>query len=201
MPPKTTNIEFGSSGALPVPKPWMIAPVLDIHFEIYKGSTMRGWYHFTDEDDMARKIHYVFKPGDNPHWKGWNAIGWEDCEVGHGFISATYWDDSLDNDVQTYDARVTWAVEMCHDGDPDLEFWGWKVHSPSVSFQYGIDKQIPLNLSPCSYVFKVQKVDGTEEEMTVSGDHWLKVHKEMQDTIDADPALVRFIQASRVFEG
>ena len=49
--------------------------------------------------------------------------------------------------------------------------------------------------------FKVQKVDGTEEEMTVSGDHWLKVHKEMQDTIDADPALVLFIQASRVFEG
>ena len=150
---------------------------------------------------MAKKIHYVFKPGDNPHWKGWNAIGWEDCEVGHGFISATYWDDSYDNDVQTYDARVTWAVEMCHDGDPDHDFWGWKIHSPSVSFQYGIDKQIPLNLSPCSYVFKVQKVDGTEEEMTVSGDHWLKVHKEMQDTIDADPALVRFIQASRVFEG
>ena len=29
----------------------------------------------------------------------------------------------------------------------------------------------------------------------------LALLREMQDTIDADPALVRFIQASRVFEG
>jgi len=63
---------------------------------------------------------YSFTPM-GKSWTDWTADGWEDCEVGTGTFRATGPDGN----------RYQWEVHFCHDGPPQMEFWGAVFEPPT----------------------------------------------------------------------
>ena len=57
---------------------------------------------------------YSFTPMKPAYWTNWQAIGWEDCEIGTATLRAT----APNGD------RYRWELKLGHDGDPAREFWG-----------------------------------------------------------------------------
>ena len=151
-----------------------------------------------DEDDMRKRTMYSFRLDTDCEaakrgvWKNWQAIGWEDCEVGHAWISATY-DDYDDPDFEGVSSRVTWFVKFSHDGtperytgDPNGEFWGWNVENVSVMHAF---ERTPRDKTPITYEYNCKDSNGlpTTFEMTGNGQYDCK--KKAKKKIEEDPNL------------
>ena len=151
-----------------------------------------------DEDDMRKRTMYSFRLDTDCEaakrgvWRNWQAIGWEDCEVGHAFISATYYDfDHPDFDGAKY--RVTWFVNFSHDGtperytgDPEGEFWGW-----TVEMVHGMCAFAPSlrDKTPITYEYNCKDSNGLPTTFKMTGNGAFDCHQKAKKKIEEDPNL------------
>ena len=151
-----------------------------------------------DEDDMRKRTMYSFRLDTDCEaakrgvWRNWQAIGWEDCEVGHAFISATYYDfDDPDFDGAKY--RVTWFVNFSHDGtperytgDPEGEFWGWTVEMVHGMCAFAPS---PRDKTPITYEYQCKNLAGERVSFQMTGDGDFDSEQKAKKKIDEDPNL------------
>ena len=176
------QIPFNNVGVLPVPFDWMLQPDIKTLPLRHHKSKKPDVVYVMDEDNPRKRTMYSFRFNANSEslkrkvWQNWHAIGWEDCEVGHAFISATYYDfDDPDFDGAKY--RVTWFVNFSHDGtpekykgDPNGEFWGWTVDSVSAVCAF---EREPRDKTPITYEYNCKDSNGlpTSFQMTGNGQY------------------------------
>ena len=192
------QIPFNNIGTLPVPSDWMLPPKVKTLPLRHHKSRKAGAVYVMDEDDMRKRTMYSFRLDTDCEaakrgvWKNWQAIGWEDCEVGHAFISATYYDfDHPDFDGAKY--RVTWFVNFSHDGtperytgDPEGEFWGWTVDSVSSVCAF---KREPRDKTPITYEYQCKNLAGERVSFQMTGDGAFDSEQKAKKKIDEDPNL------------
>ena len=175
---------FNHFGLLPVPCSWMQEPEIQT-MPLKHHKTKRPGVIYVIDSDTQRRTWYSFQIVENKHWKDWHAIGMEDCEVGHAWISATYsdWDDL---DYEGVESRVTWYVSFAHDGSPQYEFWGWDIRQVSVSHAY--ERRL-RDKTPMTYQYECIDIDGksVKFEITANGYHACGV--EAKAKVDKDPNL------------
>ena len=193
-----TQIPFNNIGTLPVPSDWMLPPkVKTLPLRHHKTKKTNAIY-VMDEDDMRKRTMYSFRLDTDCEaakrgvWKNWQAIGWEDCEVGHAWISATY-DDYDDPDFEGVSSRVTWFVKFSHDGtperytgDPNGEFWGWNVEDVSVMHAF---ERTPRDKTPITYEYNCKDANGLPTTFEMTGNGQYDCEKKAKKKIDEDPNL------------
>ena len=193
-----TQIPFNNIGTLPVPENFMLAPKVKTLPLRHHKSRKAGAIYVMDEDDMRKRTMYSFRLDTDCEaakrgvWRNWQALGWEDCEVGHAFISATYYDfDDPDFDGAKY--RVTWFVNFSHDGtperytgDPEGEFWGWTVDSVSSVCAF---KREPRDKTPITYEYQCKNLAGERVSFQMTGDGAFDSEQKAKKKIDEDPNL------------
>ena len=193
-----TQIPFNNIGTLPVPEDFMLPPKVKTFPLRHHKSRKAGAIYVMDEDDMRRRTMYSFRLDTDCEaakrgvWKNWQALGWEDCEVGHAFISATYYDfDDPDFDGTKY--RVTWFVNFSHDGtperytgDPEGEFWGWTVDS--VSSVCAFERE-PRDKTPITYEYYCKNLAGERVAFEMTGNGQYDCEQKAKKKIDEDPNL------------
>ena len=108
------SIPFNGVGYLPAPSGHPAPQIYLCPYHPVFENDRKGSVAFRDEDDESKNTPYTFTPMKPQYWNSWTAIGWEDCEVGHGWVSACTPDGE----------RFSWEVRLQHDGNPQLEFWG-----------------------------------------------------------------------------
>jgi hypothetical protein len=151
-----------------------------------------------NEDDMRKRTMYSFRLDTDCEaykrgvWKNWQAIGCEDCEVGHAWISATY-EDYDDPDFEGVSSRVTWFVKFSHDGtpekytgDPNGEFWGWIVEDVSVMHAF---ERTPRDKTPITYEYNCKDSNGLPTTFEMTGNGQYDCEKKAKKKIDEDPNL------------
>ena len=109
-----SKLRFKAVGDLPAPAGHPAPQIFLCPYHPVFETDRKGAIAFRDEDDESKDTPYTFTPMKPDYWHSWTAIGWEDCEVGHGWISACTPDGE----------RFSWEVRFQHDGPPELEFWG-----------------------------------------------------------------------------
>ncbi len=193
-----TQIPFNNIGTLPVPEDFMLPPKVKTLPLRHHKSRKAGAIYVMDEDDMRKRTMYSFRLDTDCEaakrgvWRNWQAIGWEDCEVGHAFISATYYDfDDPDFDGAKY--RVTWFVNFSHDGtperytgDPEGEFWGWTVDSVSSVCAF---KREPRDKTPITYKYQCKNLVGERVTFEMTGNGDFDCEQKARKKIDEDPNL------------
>ena len=193
-----TQIPFNNIGTLPVPSDWMLPPkVKTLPLRHHKTKKTNAIY-VMDENDMRKRTMYSFRLDTDCEaakrrvWKNWQAIGWEDCEVGHAWISATY-DDYDDPDFEGVSSRVTWFVKFSHDGtperytgDPNGEFWGWNVEDVSVMHAF---ERTPRDKTPITYEYNCKDANGLRTTFEMTGNGQYDCEKKAKKKIDEDPNL------------
>jgi len=193
-----TQIPFNNIGTLPVPSAWMLAPKVKTLPLRHHKSRKAGAIYVMDEDDMRKRTMYSFRLDTDCEaakrgvWKNWQALGWEDCEVGHAFISATYYDfDHPDFDGAKY--RVTWFVNFSHDGtperytgDPNGEFWGWTVEMVHGMCAFA---RSPRDKTPITYEYNCKDSNGLPTTFKMTGDGAFDCHQKAKKKIEEDPNL------------
>jgi len=193
-----TQIPFNNIGILPVPSDWMLAPKVKTLPLRHHKSRKAGAIYVMDEDDMRKRTMYSFRLDTDCEaakrgvWKNWQALGLEDCEFGHAFISATYYDfDDPDFDGAKY--RVTWFVNFSHDGtpekytgDPNGEFWGWKVEMVHGMCAFAPS---PRDKTPITYEFSCKDVKGLPTSFKMTGNGLYDCEQKAKKKIEEDPNL------------
>ena len=193
-----TQIPFNNIGTLPVPSDWMLPPkVKTLPLRHHKTKKTNAIY-VMDEDDMRKRTMYSFRLDTDCEaakrgvWKNWQAIGWEDCEVGHAWISATY-EDYDDPDFEGVSSRVTWFVKFSHDGtperytgDPNGEFWGWNVEDVSVMHAF---ERTPRDKTPITYEYNCKDSNGLPTTFEMTGNGQYDCEKKAKKKIEEDPNL------------
>jgi len=195
-----TQIPFNNIGTLPVPSEadWMLPPKVKTLPLRHHKSRKAGAIYVMDEDDMRKRTMYSFRLDTDCEaakrgvWRNWQALGWEDCEVGHAFISATYYDfDDPDFDGAKY--RVTWFVRFSHDGtperytgDPNGEFWGWTVDSVSSVCAF---KREPRDKTSITYEYDCKDSNGLPTTFQMTGNGAFDCHQKAKKKIEEDPNL------------
>ena len=105
---KMSALRFKAVGDLPAPAghPALRSScaLITQFFEVDR----KGAIAFRDEHQDSKDTAYTFTPMKPQYWHSWTALAWEDCEVGHGWISACTPDGE----------RFSWEVSFAHDGDP-----------------------------------------------------------------------------------
>ena len=193
-----TRIPFNNIGTLPVPSDWMLAPKVKTLPLWHHKSRKAGAIYVMDEDDMRKRTWYSFLLDTDCEayrrgvWKNWHAIGWEDCEVGHAWISATYYDFD-DPDFEGVSSRVTWFVNFTHDGtperytgDPHGEFWGWRVKDVSVMHAY---ERTPRDKTPITYEYWCKNLAGERVAFEMTGNGQYDCEEKAKKKIDEDSNL------------
>ena len=193
-----TQIPFNNIGTLPVPSDWMLPPKVKTSPLRHHKSRKAGAVYVMDEDDMRKRTMYSFRLDTDCEaakrgvWRNWQAIGWEDCEVGHAWISATY-DDFDDPDFEGVSSRVTWFVKFSHDGtperytgDPNGEFWGWNVEDVSVMHAF---ERTPRDKTPITYEYNCKDANGLPTTFKMTGNGQYDCEKKAKKKIDEDPNL------------
>ena len=193
-----TQIPFNNIGILPVPSDWMLPPKIKTFPLRHHKSRKAGAIYVMDEDDMRKRTMYFFRLDTDCEaakrgvWRNWQAIGWEDCEVGHAWISATY-DDFDDPDFEGVSSRVTWFVKFSHDGtperytgDPNGEFWGWNVEDVSVMHAF---ERTPRDKTPITYEYNCKDANGLPTTFEMTGNGQYDCEKKAKKKIDEDPNL------------
>lgn len=120
-----TSIRFSVVGLLPAPSGHPAPQIYLCPYHPVFETDRKGAVAFRDEDDESKDTHYTFTPMKPQYWNSWTAVGWEDCEVGRGWISACTPDGE----------RFSWQVEFAHDGNPRLEFWGARFGEASHTLE------------------------------------------------------------------
>ena len=193
-----TQIPFNNIGTLLVPEDFMLPPKVKTLPLRHHKSRKAGAIYVMDEDDMRKRTMYSFRLDTDCEaarrgvWRNWQAIGWEDCEVGHAFISATYYDfDDPDFDGAKY--RVTWFVNFSHDGtperytgDPNGEFWGWTVDSVSSVCAF---KREPRDKTSITYEYQCKNLAGERVSFQMTGNGAFDSEQKAKKKIDEDPNL------------
>tara|TARA_B100001113_G_scaffold314363_1_gene279907 strand:- start:155 stop:829 length:675 start_codon:yes stop_codon:yes gene_type:complete len=192
------QIPFNNIGTLPVPSDWMRPPKVKTSPLRHHKSRKAGAVYVMDEDDMRKRTMYSFRLDTDCEaakrgvWRNWQAIGWEDCEVGHAWISATY-DDFDDPDFEGVSSRVTWFVKFSHDGtperytgDPNGEFWGWNVEDVSVMHAF---ERTPRDKTPITYEYNCKDANGLPTTFKMTGNGQYDCEKKAKKKIDEDPNL------------
>ena len=110
------GIRFGAVGNLPAPEGHE-APQL---YLLPLWGDQKGSVRVNPRKPTDYPPSYSFTPLKPAYWTDWQAIGWEDCEMGTATLSAT----APNGD------RYRWEVILCHDGDPAREFWGATATEP-----------------------------------------------------------------------
>jgi len=182
---------FNHFGLLPVPESWMEEPEIKT-MPLKHHKTKRPSVIYVIDSDTQRRTWYSFQIADNKHWKDWYAIGMEDCEVGHAWISATY-SDWNDPDYEGVESRVTWYVSFAHDGSPQHEFWGWHINEVSVSHAY--ERKL-RNKTPMTYQYECIDIDGKPVEFKITADGYHACQVNAKAKVDADPNLFPFSENS-----
>jgi len=192
------QIPFNNIGTLPVPSHWMLAPKIKTLPLRHHKSKKAGAIYVMNEDDMRKRTMYSFRLDTDCEsakrgvWQNWHAIGWEDCEVGHAFISATYYDfDDPDFDGAKY--RVTWFVNFSHDGtpekytgDPNGEFWGWTVEMVHGMCAFAPS---PRDKTPITYEYNCKNSKGLPTTFKMTGNGAFDCHQKAKKKIEEDPNL------------
>ena len=192
------QIPFNNVGVLPVPFDWMLQPDIKTLPLRHHKSKKPDVVYVMDEDNPRKRTMYSFRFNANSEslkrkvWQNWHAIGWEDCEVGHAFISATYYDfDDPDFDGAKY--RVTWFVNFSHDGtpekykgDPNGEFWGWTVDSVSAVCAF---EREPRDKTPITYEYDCKDLNGLPTSFQMTGNGQYDCEQKAKKKIDEDPNL------------
>ena len=192
------QIPFNNVGVLPVPFDWMLQPDIKTLPLRHHKSKKPDVVYVMDEDNPRKRTMYSFRFNANSEslkrkvWQNWHAIGWEDCEVGHAFISATYYDfDDPDFDGAKY--RVTWFVNFSHDGtpekykgDPNGEFWGWTVDSVSAVCAF---EREPRDKTPITYEYNCKDSNGLPTSFQMTGNGAFDCHQKAKKKIEEDPNL------------
>lgn len=192
------KIPFNNIGTLPVPEDFMPPPKVKTLPLRHHKSRKAGAIYVMDEDDMRKRTMYSFRLDTDCEaakrgvWRNWQAIGWEDCEVGHAWISATYYDFD-DPDFEGVSSRVTWFVNFSHDGtperytgDPHGEFWGWRVKDVSVVHAY---ERTPRDKTPITYEYWCKNLAGERVAFEMTGNGQYDCEKKAKKKIDEDPNL------------
>jgi hypothetical protein len=192
------QIPFNNIGTLPVPSDWMLAPKIKTLPLRHHKSRKVGAIYVMNEDDMRKRTMYSFRLDTDCEaykrgvWKNWQAIGCEDCEVGHAWISATY-EDYDDPDFEGVSSRVTWFVKFSHDGtpekytgDPNGEFWGWIVEDVSVMHAF---ERTPRDKTPITYEYNCKDSNGLPTTFEMTGNGQYDCEKKAKKKIDEDPNL------------
>ena len=115
-----TMLRFKAVGDLPAPAGHPAPQIFLCPYHPFFEVDRKGALAFRDETDESKDTAYTCTPMKPDYWHSWTAIAWEDCEVGHGWISACTPDGE----------RFSWEVSFQHDGDPRLEFWGARFGEP-----------------------------------------------------------------------
>tara|TARA_R100001594_G_scaffold29750_1_gene55423 strand:+ start:3603 stop:4277 length:675 start_codon:yes stop_codon:yes gene_type:complete len=193
-----TQIPFNNIGTLPVPSDWMLPPKVKTFPLRHHKSRKAGAVYVINEDDMRKRTMYSFRLDTDCEaykrgvWKNWYAIGCEDCEVGHAWISATYedWDDPVFEGVSS---RVTWFVKFSHDGtpekytgDPNGEFWGWIVEDVSVLHAF---ERTPRDKTSITYEYDCKDSNGLPTTFQMTGNGAFDCHQKAKKKIEEDPNL------------
>ena len=193
-----TQIPFNNIGTLPVPSDWMLPPKVKTLPLRHHKSRKVGAIYVMNEDDMRKRTIYSFRLDTDCEaakrgvWQNWHAIGWEDCEIGHAFISATYYDfDHPDFDGAKY--RVTWFVNFSHDGtperytgDPNGEFWGWTVEMVHGMCAFAPS---PRDKTPITYEYNCKNSKGLPTTFKMTGNGVFDCHQKAKKKIEEDPNL------------
>ena len=193
-----TQIPFNNIGTLPVPCDWMLPPKVKTLPLRHHKSRKVGAIYVMNEDDMRKRTIYSFRLDTDCEaakrgvWQNWHAIGWEDCEIGHAFISATYYDfDHPDFDGAKY--RVTWFVNFSHDGtperytgDPNGEFWGWTVEMVHGMCAFAPS---PRDKTPITYEYNCKNSKGLPTTFKMTGNGVFDCHQKAKKKIEEDPNL------------
>ena len=195
------QIPFNNIGTLPVPSDWMLPPKVKTSPLRHHKSRKAGAVYVMDEDDMRKRTMYSFRLDTDCEaakrgvWRNWQAIGWEDCEVGHAFISATYYDFD-DPDFEGVSSRVTWFVNFTHDGtperytgDPHGEFWGWRVKDVSVMHAF---ERRPRDKTPITYEYQCKHSNGSPVSFQMTGNGEYDSEKKAERKVDEDPFLKKW---------
>ena len=185
------RIRFNNVGELPVPCDWMLKPDIKVMPLRYHKSKKTGTVYVLDEQDNKTRTKYSFRFNGNSEalkrnvWRNWHAIGWDDCEVGHAWISATYYDFD-DPDFEGVSSRVTWFVNFTHDGDPYGEFWGWIIEDVSVMHAY---ERTPRDKTPITYEYQCKNLAGERVSFQMTGNGDFDSEQKAKKKIDEDPTL------------
>jgi len=195
---ESIRIPFNHVAELPVPCEWMIKPDIKTMPLRYSKTKKKGNVYVIDEDDNKSITAYSFRFNSNSEalkrnvWRNWHAIGWNDCEVGHAWISATYYDYD-DPDFEGVSSRVTWFVEFTHDGtperykgDPNGEFWGWIIEDVSVMHAY---ERTPRDKTPVTYKYTCKDLTGEKIQFEMTGNGSYDCEKKAEKKVDEDPNL------------
>ena len=192
------QIPFNNIGTLPVPSDWMLPPKVKTFPLRHHKSRKAGAVYVIDEDDMRKRTMYSFRLENDCEaakrgvWRNWHAIGCEDCEVGHAWISATYedWDDPVFEGVSS---RVTWFVKFSHDGtpekytgDPNGEFWGWIVEDVLVLHAF---ERTSRDKTPITYEYNCKDSNGIPTSFQMTGNGAFDCHQKAKKKIEEDPNL------------
>ena len=201
---ESIRIPFNHVAELPVPCEWMIKPDIKTMPLRYSKTKKKGSVYVIDEDDNKSITAYSFRFNSNSEalkrnvWRNWHAIGWNDCEVGHAWISATYYDFD-DPDFGGVSSRVTWFVEFTHDGtperykgDPNGEFWGWIIEDVSVMHAY---ERTPRDKTPITYEYQCKNLAGERVNFKMTGNGAFDSEQKAKKKIDEDPNLRKAILA------
>jgi len=186
-----TKIRFNQVGVLPVPCDWMIPPDIKVMPLRQHKSKKPHLVYVYDEAFPNQRTRYSFGFNANAEslkrgvWKNWHGIGWEDLEVGHAWISATYYDFD-DPDFEGVSSRVTWFVRFSHDGDPSGEFWGWHVEQASVVHAYN---RVPRDKTPITYEYECKNIAGEKVKFQMTGNGEFDSEEKAKKKIDEDPNL------------
>ena len=192
------QIPFNNIGTLPVPSDWMLPPKVKTLPLRHHKSRKAGAVYVMDEDDMRKRTMYSFRLDTDCEaakrgvWRNWQAIGWEDCEIGHAWISATYYDFD-DPDFEGVVSRVTWFVSFSHDGtperytgDPHGEFWGWRIKHVSVVHAY---ERTPRDKTPITYEYWCRNLAGERVAFKMTGNGQYDCEQKAKKKIEEDPNL------------
>jgi len=198
-----TNISFRNFGTLPVPCEWMLQPEIETLPLGHHKAKRPGVIYVMDERKLRQRTWYSFRLIGKPEtlernvWRNWHATGWEDFEVGHAWISATYYDfDHPEFDGEK--ARVTWFVEFSHDGeperytgDPEGEFWGWIVKDVSVMHAF---ERRPRDKTPITYEYQCNHSNGSPVRFRMTGNGQYDCERKAKRKVDEDPFLKKWHQ-------
>jgi len=198
-----TNISFRNFGTLPVPCEWMLQPEIETLPLGHHKAKRPGVIYVMDEEKIRKRTWYKFRLDTDCEaykrgvWKNWHATGWQDFEIGHAWISATYEDfDHPEFDGEK--ARVTWFVEFSHDGeperytgDPEGEFWGWIVKDVSVMHAF---ERRPRDKTPITYEYTCKHSNGSPVKFQMTGNGEYDSEKKAERKVDEDPFLKKWHQ-------
>ena len=192
------QLRFNSVGELPVPFDWMPKPDIKTMPLRHHKSKKADVFYVMNENNPRQRTWYSFRFNKNSEalkrnvWRNWHSIGWEDCEVGHAFISATYYDfDDPDFDGSKY--RVTWFVTFSHDGtperykgDPHGEFWGWNIESVSSVCAFKGERR---DKTPVTYEYHCKHINGASIRFQITGNGSYDCEVKAKKKVDEDPNL------------